>query len=200
MAKKLNDISKQHLHLNNHYTTHNPTSIAHNLTKLTISDNHPLITLDIKNLYFNIPISKTISITRNQLLKHNDWQTIHQICTLLEIILGQNFFTFQDRIYKPDEGVGSPVSGIKTEIFLHLEDSHIKFLLDSKHIPFYSRYMDNIIIIYDTTRTNPETIFFFLPVANAPDVLQPCGLLYYPWCSNSHHQSSSRDPGSQRWS
>ena len=21
-----------------------------------------------------------------------------------------------------------------------------------------------------------------LPVANAPDVLQPCGLLYYPWC------------------
>ena len=28
-----------------------------------------------------------------------------------------------------------------------------------------------------------------LPVANAPDVLQPCGLLYYPWCSNSHHQS-----------
>ena len=30
-----------------------------------------------------------------------------------------------------------------------------------------------------------------LPVANAPDVLQPYGWLYYPWCSNSHHQSSS---------
>ena len=39
-----------------------------------------------------------------------------------------------------------------------------------------------------------------LSVANAPDVPQPCGLLYYPWCSNSHHQSSSRDPGSQSWS
>ena len=32
-----------------------------------------------------------------------------------------------------------------------------------------------------------------LPVANVPDVLQPCGLLYYPWCSNSHHQSSSQE-------
>ena len=32
-----------------------------------------------------------------------------------------------------------------------------------------------------------------LPVANAPDVLQPCGLLYYPWCSNSHHQSSPQE-------
>ena len=29
-----------------------------------------------------------------------------------------------------------------------------------------------------------------LPVANAPDVLQQCGLFYYTWCSNSHHQSS----------
>jgi hypothetical protein len=27
-------------------------------------------------------------------------------------------------------------------------------------------------------------------IANAPDVLQPCGLLYYYWYSNSHHQSS----------
>jgi len=31
------------------------------------------------------------------------------------------------------------------------------------------------------------------PVDNAPDVLQPCDLLYYPWCSNSHHQSSSQE-------
>ena len=64
-----------------------------------------------------------------------------------------------------------------------------------------------------------------LPVANVPEVLQPCGLLYYHWCSNSHHQSSPqeilavrgrainlifdiptvttsrlpRDPSSQRW-
>ena len=32
-----------------------------------------------------------------------------------------------------------------------------------------------------------------LPVASAPDVLQPCGLLHYPWCSNSHHQSSPQE-------
>ena len=31
-----------------------------------------------------------------------------------------------------------------------------------------------------------------LPVANALDVLQPCGLLYYPGCSNCPHQSSSK--------
>jgi hypothetical protein len=58
--------------------------------------------------------------------------------------------------YQPDKGVvmGSPLSGIIAEIFLQqLEDSHIKPL----RIAFYSRYLD-IIIIYDPTCTDPETI------------------------------------------
>ena len=40
-----------------------------------------------------------------------------------------------------------------------------------------------------------------LPVANAPDVLQPCGLLYYPLMFQlSPPVVSPRDPCSQRWS
>ena len=53
--------------------------------------------------------------------------------------------------------MGSPLSDIMAEIFLYLEDSHIKPLLESKCIPFYSRYV-NIIIIYDAICTDPETI------------------------------------------
>ena len=159
MAKKLNDILKQYLNLNNYYTVDKSTNLAHNLTKLTINDNYRLITLDIKDLYVNIPIGETIRIARTQLLIHNDQQTTNQICTLLKTILGQNHFTFQDHCYQPDKGVamGSPLSGVIAEIFLHLEDSHIKLLLDSKCIAFYSRYVD-IIIIYDATCTDPETI------------------------------------------
>ena len=85
----------------------------------------------------------------------------HQICNIPGTILGQNCFTFQDHCYQPDRGVamGSPLSGIIAEIFLqHLEDSHIKSLLDSKCITFYSRYVDDIIAIYDATHTNHETI------------------------------------------
>jgi hypothetical protein len=98
------------------------------------------------------------------LLIHNNRQTTSQICTLLEVILGQNYFTFQEQIYKPDKGVamGSPISGIIAEIFLQqLENSHIKFLLDSKYITFYSRYVDDIFIIYDASRTNPDAIMQF---------------------------------------
>jgi hypothetical protein len=55
--------------------------------------------------------------------------------------------------------MGSPISGITAEIFLqHLEQAHIKFLLEAKHIAFYARYMDDILIVYNTTHTNPDTI------------------------------------------
>jgi hypothetical protein len=91
---------------------------------------------------------------------HNDQQTTNQICNMLRTILGQNYFAFQDNCYQPDKGVamGSPLSGTMAEIFLqHLENLHIKPLLDSKCITLYSQYVD-IIIIYDATHTNPETI------------------------------------------
>ena len=100
------------------------------------------------DLYVNIPIDETIHTTRTQLLKHNDQQTTNQICSLLETILGQNYFAFQDHCYQPDKGVamGSSLSGTMAEIFLqHFENSHIKPLLDSKRISFYSRYVDDIL-------------------------------------------------------
>ena len=147
----------QHLHLNNYYTINNSTDLANNLTRLKINDNHRLITLDIKDLYVNISIEEIIHTTRIQLLKHNDQQTTNQICNILGTILGQNYFAFQDHCYQPDKGVamGSPLSGTMAEIFLQqLEISHIKPLLDSKCIAFYSRCVDDILVIYDATRTN----------------------------------------------
>jgi len=71
-----------------------------------------------------------------QLLKNIDKQTTNQIITLLEVILGQDYFTFQDQIYQPEKGVamGSPISGTMAEVFLqHLENIHIKHLLNSRN-------------------------------------------------------------------
>jgi len=102
---------------------------------LTIHDKHRVITFDIKDLYVNIPLKEIIDITKTQLLKSNNTQTTNQIINLLEVILRQNYFAFQEQIYQPDKGVamGSPFSGIMAEISIqHLEDSFIKHLLNSK--------------------------------------------------------------------
>jgi hypothetical protein len=80
---------------------------------------------------------------------------------LLETILAQNYFTFQNQIYQPDNGVamGSPISGTIAEIFLQkLERTHIKHLIDAKHLIFYTRYVDDILIVYDSTLTSPINV------------------------------------------
>jgi hypothetical protein len=115
-------------------------------------------------LYVNIPLKETIDITRTQLLKNNNTQITNQIINLLEIILKQNYLAFQQQIYHPDKAVtmGSPISGTIAEIFIqHLENTHIKHLLDSESITFYARYVDDILIIYDSSHTNPNEITLY---------------------------------------
>jgi len=78
------------------------------------------------------------------LLKSNDTQITQQIITLMKLILSMNYFIFQNKIYQPEKGVsmGSLISRTKAKIFLqHLADIHIKQLLDTKNIIFYTKYV-----------------------------------------------------------
>ena len=107
------------------------------------------MTMDIKDLYVNIPIDETVNITKTLLAKYNDAKTTNQITTLLERILKQNYFVFQDQIYQPDKGVamGYPLSGTIAETFLqHIEESILKQLLDTNCIHYYTRYVDDILL------------------------------------------------------
>jgi hypothetical protein len=55
--------------------------------------------------------------------------------------------------------MGSPVSGVMAEIFLqHPENTQLKQIIDKNNIIFYTRYVDDILIIYDTNKISPETI------------------------------------------
>ena len=131
------------------------------MSTLKMNDSLKMITYDIKDLYINIPIEENLTITKQQLLKNNDKYITKQIITILHTILKQNYFEFQETIYHPSKGIamGSPISGTMAEIFLqHIENKHIKQLLDSKNIVFYTRYVDDIFIIFDTTRITPDEI------------------------------------------
>jgi len=56
--------------------------------------------------------------------------------------------------------VGSPISSLIAEILLrHYEDMNIiKQLLDTKSIALYVRYVDDVLVIFDTTKINLHTI------------------------------------------
>jgi hypothetical protein len=160
LVKHLAKILNQYITLS-YCNVINSTSLVSDLTKLKIHENHKLVTFDVKDLYVNIPIDETLTIIKSKLLENSDTQTTQQILTLLKVYLSQNYFTFQHKIYQPEQGVSMafPISSIIAKVFLqHFEDVHIKQLLDTKNVLLCTRYIDDILIIYDTTRTHPFAI------------------------------------------
>jgi len=55
--------------------------------------------------------------------------------------------------------MGSPISNSDAEIFLRdLENTHLKQILDVQNITFYTRCVDDILLIYNTKHTTLEII------------------------------------------
>jgi hypothetical protein len=101
VAKHLTKILDNFLTLNNYYNVTNSTELATDLVKLHINENHRLITFDIQDWFVNIPIQETLQITKSLLLKNSRPEVNQQIKELLELILSQNYFIFQNKIFQP---------------------------------------------------------------------------------------------------
>ena len=55
--------------------------------------------------------------------------------------------------------MGSPISSTVAEILLqYIENIHIKHLIESRNIVYYARYVDDIFVIYDITKTSIDEI------------------------------------------
>ena len=55
-------------------------------------------------------------------------QTINELINLLEVVLKQNYFTFNGSFYIQDDGIamGSPLSGLLADIYLnYYENTHL---------------------------------------------------------------------------
>jgi len=59
--------------------------------------------------------------------------------------------------------MGSPISSTIAEIFLqHMESTLMKQLFDKKNIAFYTRYVDDTLLIYNSQHITPETIHNYI--------------------------------------
>jgi DNA-binding GntR family transcriptional regulator len=57
----------------------------------------------------------------------------------------------------------SPISGTIAEIFLqHIRNTHMKQLLDTKNTVYCTRYIDDIVLIYDTKYINSDIIHEYI--------------------------------------
>jgi hypothetical protein len=73
-----------------------------------------------------------------------------EIIQLTKLITQQNYFQFQNRFYRQDNGLamGAPTSSLLSEIVLqHIENTALYKILTQNHVIEYFRYLDDILII-----------------------------------------------------
>jgi len=88
----------------------------------------------------------------------------------------KTIFLFKARYTSQTKGVamGSRISGTIAETFLQqLEKAHIKHLIDTKNLIFYTRYVDYILIVYDSTHITPERILQYTNTIHSNIQLNP---------------------------
>ena len=138
--------------------------MARDLHNIQINDNYKTISLDIKDLYVNLPVQNILNITEFWLKANNQNQAItDDILHLLKIIQGQNYFQYGNHFYQPNKGnaMRSPISSTLAKIYLqYFEKIHLKHHLETKDgtLVYYKRYVDDLFIIYDQTKINEDTI------------------------------------------
>jgi hypothetical protein len=162
LAKFLNNRLHHLINLPYTYTVKNSTELAQELVQLHISNQQRLATLDIKDLYVNVPTQDILEIKKFWLhMNHNPQPIIEQVNAHMENVLNQNYFQHNGQYYRPTRGIstGSSLSSTATELYLQFFEEHIvKHWLETKEIIYYRRYVDDILLMFDQQRTDIHTI------------------------------------------
>ena len=162
LKKFLNNLINQILIKSNKYNITNSKHLTDQLSQIHLTANSKMISLDIHNMYTNIPISETLTLIQNQLLQHQYNSTfVTQFVDLLRCTLNQNYFLYDSKFYHQKDGLpmGSSLSSNISEIFLqHLEQNNIEKLIKQHSIVFYGRYVDDILLIYNSNNDLNDNI------------------------------------------
>ena len=125
-AKKLVTLIKDNVFLKNNHIIVNNTDFINKVKDIKLQPSYKLASIDIVNLYTNIPANQTLDILNDNLHDTNklDTQLIKELITILRLILQQNYFTFNGNYYIQTEGLamGSPLSGLLADIYLDFYD------------------------------------------------------------------------------
>ena len=165
IAKHLNTILINTLQLPNAFNVKNTSTLAHSLQHITINNNTQMCSFDIENMYTNIPTNELFNIIENIIAKNQNisHETKIEINNLLKLILEQNYFEHNGKWFKQNEGLamGAPTSAILAEIFIqYLEHTTIIDILNKYQIIDYFRYVDDILIFYNSHISNIDDMLY----------------------------------------
>ena len=136
----------------------NTSSFVKNIAKIKLDQDDHLASLDIQDLYTNIPVTKAIDIALERLIESKKLDTLPftktDVKNLLNVCLKNSYFQFNDKFYKQKTGLpmGNTLSPILADIYM---DDYQKQHLQKVNTPNKIwRYVDDILII--TKMNEPE--------------------------------------------
>lgn len=118
------------------------------------TDEHTiLVTLDIESLYSNIPHDIGIEYLRNYLSKFTTFsqEKINMICSLTSLVLTNNFFHFDGKIFHQTKGVamGAKLAPAFANLVLAWwECNFLVYLPGFNNILLYRRYIDDLFFVW----------------------------------------------------
>jgi hypothetical protein len=130
LAKQLSKTLHNYLQLPYTYNIRNSVHLMTDLKTIELNKDTGLYSFDITNMYTNIPkigvinIIKKILENNNEIEKNIQKETIH----ILETIIQQNYFQFDQEYYKQADGLamGSSTSSLLAETYIqHMEHTNI---------------------------------------------------------------------------
>ncbi|XP_036317829.1 uncharacterized protein LOC118732826, partial [Rhagoletis pomonella] len=147
LSKYLKSFLKEKLELPNKYTNTNTGELIERMKSLEIPKDAKFVSFDVKDLYPSIPTAETVTILTKTVTEKTDKNVATEIVNTLRVTLDQNYFKFNNKIYRETNGLGmgNPTSAILMEVF------HATFrgkvydgLTTSLGVMFYARYVDYI--------------------------------------------------------
>lgn len=166
LSKWLNHIILSQTNFSNPFSIKNSKHLTTNISQLKIPATAKLISFDIKNLFPSIPPDDCIENVRTLLFEKSNLNTFHilNICLLVDTVLKQNFFQFNNKVYSQNSGLamGSNLSPLLAEIFLYFLEQNIKSHPLFAKFLFYYRYVDDILVAFTGTVEELDTFHQFI--------------------------------------
>ena len=148
----------KNIKISNNHSIKNNIDFINKLKSIKLRSNYKIASFDIVDLYTNVPVQETLTILKANLInaKICNSEEINDLVNLLEVVLYQNYFTFNNNYYiqKKSLAMGSPLSGLLADIYLnHYENMYLLNNVNklSGKIISYTRYVDDTFIIFNGT-------------------------------------------------
>ena len=132
------------------------------LEDISLDRNTKLVSFGITNMYWNVPTDDLTNIIKFV----SSWQDIgdkltEELISMTRTIINQNYIEFHNKYYVQNTGLamGAPTSSVLSELYLQfMEHNKLYTTLLQNSILGYFRYVDDILIVYNDSKTDIDKL------------------------------------------